>query len=80
MTRRPRNDIQCLLQQITARKIYCDYLSQLPCKNELSEAIPDNSRSQHYDFTNAYAVLPKGNFTVPCHMVQPSHFISQQLH
>jgi hypothetical protein len=53
----------------SARKIYGDYLSQLPCKNELSKAILDKSRSQHYDCANAYAVLPKENFTVPCHIV-----------
>jgi hypothetical protein len=53
----------------SARKIYGDYLSQLPCKNELSKAILDNSRSQRYDCANPNVVLPKENFIVPCHIV-----------
>jgi hypothetical protein len=57
----------CLAQFITtgncsARKMYGDYLSQLPCKNQFSKAILDNSRSQHYDCAHAYAVLPKEHF------------------
>jgi hypothetical protein len=35
----------------------------------MGKAIHDNSRSQHYECASAYAVLPKENFTVPCHIV-----------